>query len=119
MTSFAFILGVVPVIVSRGAGAEMRRTLGTAVFSGMLGVTLFGIVLTPVFFATIDWLSGSRLFAARWLVAAGALGIDVLTLRPLRKATRLMIKELDAPKPPHATREGRRPEPAPEPVEQA
>ena len=50
MTSLAFILGVVPLIVSHGAGAEMRRTLGTAVFSGMLGVTLFGIFLTPVFF---------------------------------------------------------------------
>ena len=54
MTSFAFILGVVPLLVSRGAGAEMRRTLGTAVFSGMLGVTLFGIFLTPVFFYVID-----------------------------------------------------------------
>jgi multidrug efflux pump len=53
MTSFAFILGVVPLIVSSGAGAEMRRTLGTAVFSGMLGVTLFGIFLTPVFFYVI------------------------------------------------------------------
>src|SRR5262249_54959691 len=48
MTSFAFILGVLPLIISHGAGAEMRRTLGTAVFSGMVGVTLFGIVLTPV-----------------------------------------------------------------------
>ena len=47
MTSFAFILGVVPLMVSAGAGAEMRQTLGTAVFSGMLGVTLFGIFLTP------------------------------------------------------------------------
>ena len=47
MTSFAFILGVVPLVISDGAGAEMRRTLGTAVFSGMLGVTLFGIFLTP------------------------------------------------------------------------
>jgi multidrug efflux pump len=55
MTSFAFILGVVPLIVSEGAGAEMRRTLGIAVFSGMLGVTLFGIFLTPVFYAVIQW----------------------------------------------------------------
>jgi len=67
MTSFAFILGVVPLIVSRGAGAEMRRTLGTAVFSGMLGVTLFGIILTPVFFFTIDWLGETRLFKSRAL----------------------------------------------------
>ena len=56
MTSFAFILGVVPLMMAHGAGAEMRQTLGTAVFSGMLGVTLFGIFLTPVFFSTIDWL---------------------------------------------------------------
>ena len=54
MTSFAFILGVVPLLVGHGAGAEMRRTLGMAVFSGMLGVTLFGIFLTPVFFYVIE-----------------------------------------------------------------
>jgi multidrug efflux pump subunit AcrB len=53
MTSLAFILGVVPLVVAEGAGAEMRRTLGLAVFSGMLGVTLFGIFLTPVFFYTL------------------------------------------------------------------
>jgi len=50
MTSFAFILGVVPLVLGEGAGAEMRRSLGTAVFSGMIGVTGFGIFLTPVFF---------------------------------------------------------------------
>jgi len=55
MTSFAFILGVVPLVIAKGAGAEMRRTLGTAVFSGMLGVTLFGILLTPVFYYVITW----------------------------------------------------------------
>jgi multidrug efflux pump subunit AcrB len=59
MTSLAFILGVVPLMISHGAGAEMRRTLGTAVFAGMLGVTLFGIFLTPVFYYVIqrfsDW----------------------------------------------------------------
>src|ERR1700747_2001393 len=53
MTSLAFILGVVPLVMARGAGAEMRRALGLAVFSGMLGVTLFGIFLTPVFFYVI------------------------------------------------------------------
>jgi multidrug efflux pump len=58
MTSFAFILGVVPLVISTGAGAEMRRTLGTAVFSGMLGVTFFGIFLTPVFFYVINGLTG-------------------------------------------------------------
>jgi hydrophobe/amphiphile efflux-1 (HAE1) family protein len=60
MTSFAFILGVVPLMLSEGAGAEMRRTLGTAVFSGMLGVTLFGIFLTPVFYYVIQWFSDRR-----------------------------------------------------------
>src|SRR6185312_11288757 len=60
MTSFAFILGVVPLMISAGAGAEMRQTLGTAVFSGMLGVTLFGIFLTPVFYYVIQWFSDRR-----------------------------------------------------------
>jgi multidrug efflux pump subunit AcrB len=57
MTSFAFILGVVPLVLAHGAGAEMRQTLGTAVLWGMLGVTLFGIFLTPVFFYAIAWAS--------------------------------------------------------------
>src|SRR5262245_21099856 len=57
MTSFAFILGVVPLVIATGAGAEMRRALGVAVFSGMLGVTVFGIFLTPVFFYVIQWLT--------------------------------------------------------------
>ncbi len=59
MTSFAFILGVVPLVIAEGAGAEMRRTLGNAVFSGMLGVTLFGIFLTPVFFYVIQWFTSA------------------------------------------------------------
>ena len=69
MTSFAFIIGVIPLAVAAGAGAEMRRSLGIAVFSGMVGVTLFGIFLTPVFFSVIQGLSETRLFAAvatRW-----------------------------------------------------
>src|SRR5205823_6644605 len=53
MTSFAFIAGVVPLMLSGGAGAEMRQALGTTVFAGMLGVTLFGIFLTPVFYVLI------------------------------------------------------------------
>ncbi len=60
MTSLAFILGVVPLALSEGAGAEMRRTLGIAVFSGMLGVTIFGIFLTPVFYNVIQWFSDRR-----------------------------------------------------------
>jgi multidrug efflux pump len=78
MTSFAFILGVVPLVIASGAGAEMRRSLGTAVFSGMLGVTLFGIFLTPVFFYVIQELSETRLFAAaatRWIVTIAVGGL--------------------------------------------
>jgi multidrug efflux pump len=53
MTSVAFIMGVLPLVFARGAGAEVRQAMGVAVFSGMLGVTLFGLVLTPVFFVSI------------------------------------------------------------------
>jgi hydrophobe/amphiphile efflux-1 (HAE1) family protein len=53
MTSLAFVMGVVPLITSSGAGAEMRRAMGVAVFSGMLGVTFFGLVLTPVFYLVV------------------------------------------------------------------
>jgi multidrug efflux pump len=60
MTSFAFIFGVVPLVVATGAGAEMRQSLGLAVFSGMLGVTLFGVFLTPVFFYVLQGRSGRR-----------------------------------------------------------
>ncbi|HOB75432.1 MAG TPA: multidrug efflux RND transporter permease subunit [Phycisphaerae bacterium] len=57
MTSFAFILGVLPLVWATGAGSEMRQALGTAVFFGMLGVTNFGIFLTPVFYVTIRWIT--------------------------------------------------------------
>jgi len=60
MTSFAFILGVVPLAIAQGAGAEMRRSLGLAVFAGMVGVTAFGIFLTPVFFYVISWFTPQR-----------------------------------------------------------
>ena len=60
MTSLAFILGVMPLVVAQGAGAEMRRTLGVAVLSGMLGVTLFGIFLTPIFFYSLLRFSKQR-----------------------------------------------------------
>ncbi len=60
MTSFAFIFGVVPLVLAKGAGGEMRSALGTAVFSGMLGVTFFGIFLTPVFYYVIRWFTDRR-----------------------------------------------------------
>ena len=60
MTSFAFILGVAPLVIATGAGAEARQALGTAVFAGMLGVTLFGLLLTPVFYVVCRRLSLGR-----------------------------------------------------------
>ena len=75
MTSFAFIFGVMPLVVASGAGAEMRRSLGIAVFSGMLGVTLFGIFLTPVFFYVISGFGETaavrRPSPSGWLVSCG------------------------------------------------
>jgi len=53
MTSFAFIMGVIPLVRSEGAGSEMRKSMGVAVFAGMLGVTFFGLLLTPVFYVAI------------------------------------------------------------------
>jgi multidrug efflux pump subunit AcrB len=53
MTAFAFILGVVPLLVASGPGYEMRQAVGTAVFSGMLGVTMFGLFLTPIFYVVL------------------------------------------------------------------
>ena len=60
MTSMAFIMGVVPLVTSTGAGAEMRAAMGVAVFSGMIGVTFFGIFMTPVFYVLIRRLTGNR-----------------------------------------------------------
>jgi Cu/Ag efflux pump CusA len=60
MTSLAFIMGVVPLVISTGAGAEIRRALGVAVFAGMLGVTVFGLFLTPVFYVVVRSLAARR-----------------------------------------------------------
>ncbi|HEY2147018.1 MAG TPA: efflux RND transporter permease subunit, partial [Pirellulales bacterium] len=97
MTSFAFILGVLPLVIATGAGMEMRRALGIAVFSGMLGVTMFGIFLTPVFFSVIEWLSKTWMFASPAVQKVGNLLLDILTLgflrdyvmRPLRGQVRV------------------------------
>jgi len=53
MTSFAFILGVLPLVTSSGSGAEMRQAVGVAVFFGMIGVTMFGLVFTPIFYMIV------------------------------------------------------------------
>jgi multidrug efflux pump len=60
MTSLAFIMGVVPLVISSGAGSEIRRALGVAVFAGMLGVTTFGLFLTPVFYVVVRSLVSRR-----------------------------------------------------------
>ncbi|MEL7088623.1 MAG: efflux RND transporter permease subunit, partial [Planctomycetota bacterium] len=60
MTSLAFILGVLPLVLATGAGAEMRQSLGTAVFSGMIGVTVFGLLLTPAFYVMCRGLGSIR-----------------------------------------------------------
>ena len=84
MTSLAFTFGVIPLMLSHGAGAEMRTTIGTAVFWGMIGVTLFGIFLTPVFYVVIRRMLGKRRQApgheaAPWTAPAGtALGLLLL-----------------------------------------
>src|SRR5262249_51020289 len=83
MTSFAFILGVVPLLIGRGAGYEMRQRLGTAVFSGMLGVTLFGIFLTPVFFFVIEWFVESPLFQKKRVRQLGKAFLYVLAVLTL------------------------------------
>jgi multidrug efflux pump len=60
MTSIAFIAGVIPLVIASGTGAEMRHAMGIAVLFGMLGVTFFGLVMTPVFYAMLRALTGNR-----------------------------------------------------------
>ena len=60
MTSFAFVMGVIPLAFSTGAGSEMRQAMGIAVFAGMIGVTAFGLFLTPVFYVVLRKLTGNR-----------------------------------------------------------
>ena len=71
MTSLAFIMGVVPLVISTGAGAEMRHAMGVAVFSGMIGVTAFGIFLTPVFYVLLRALAGNRPLTQHGQASAG------------------------------------------------
>jgi multidrug efflux pump len=60
MTSLAFVMGVLPLVLSTGAGSEMRKAMGVAVFAGMIGVTAFGLFLTPVFYVLLRRLAGNR-----------------------------------------------------------
>jgi hydrophobe/amphiphile efflux-1 (HAE1) family protein len=93
MTSFAFILGVVPLVIATGAGAEMRRSLGTAVFSGMIGVTFFGIFLTPVFFYVLQW------FGRQTPPAAAAGRADVPAGGPPEGSSTAIQVRPDTPRP--------------------
>ena len=104
MTSFAFILGVVPLITGQGAGAEMRRTLGTTVFSGMLGVTAFGIFLTPVFFKVIESLGSSPAMNSRPVRLVSQVLLFVCTLGIVWVVSKLTSKRppaLDTVEPAH------------------
>jgi len=106
MTSFAFIFGVFPLVVATGAGAEMRHSLGTAVFAGMFGVTLFGIFLTPVFFYVIAGLGDLPVFATprmRRLGSALTLLLNILLLGLPALLPRLLRKNTARPTPPVPT----------------
>ena len=82
MTSFAFILGVTPLVWAIGAGAELRQTLGTAVFAGMIGVTAFGLVFTPVFYVIARWIAELSLWRGRPRRTSAAVGSDGAGLKP-------------------------------------
>jgi hypothetical protein len=94
MTSFAFILGVLPLVVAHGAGFEMRRALGTAVFSGMLGVTFFGIFLTPVFFFVIDGVTHLRVFSSGTLHKISDGLLDTLRFGFIRRPAASALRRL-------------------------
>ena len=76
MTSIAFIAGVFPLVIAHGAGSEMRRAMGTAVFSGMIGVTVFGLFLTPVFYVVVMKLGGKKKTGSTPTPKAAALSPD-------------------------------------------
>ncbi|QAZ40337.1 multidrug efflux RND transporter permease subunit [Methylibium sp. Pch-M] len=91
MTSLAFVMGVLPLVLSSGAGAEMRQAMGVAVFAGMIGVTAFGLFLTPVFYVLLRRLAGNRPLTQHGEVPhaeafAGTPGTGGATLKPLPAA---------------------------------
>ncbi len=91
MTSFAFILGVLPLVVATGAGSEMRQALGVAVIGGMTGVTLFGIFLTPIFFSVVDRLTSSRLFTNKYVMAVSDAALYALSFKFVRPLAAAMV----------------------------
>ena len=98
MTSFAFILGVFPLVIAEGAGAEMRRTLGTAVFAGMIGVTVFGLFLTPVFYYVVRRLTERKAALSPSLsTATAAMSLNFNDCRRCKMTTNIeLIKRIDA-----------------------
>jgi multidrug efflux pump len=82
MTSLAFILGAVPLVTSQGAGAEMRQALGVAVFGGMIGVTMFGLFLTPIFFYFVDSATHNRFFSLPGVQLIGDILLGMLLVGP-------------------------------------
>src|SRR6185436_11290315 len=86
MTSIAFIMGVLPLAYSVGAGAEMRQAMGIAVFAGMIGVTAFGIFLTPVFYVLLRALTGNRPLKRHGEpTVRGGASIEALPAAPIKK----------------------------------
>jgi multidrug efflux system outer membrane protein len=120
MTSIAFIMGVLPLVTSTGAGAEMRQVLGTAVLVGMLGVTFFGLFLTPVFYVVLRGLT-ARLRRAAPLGAAGHASTLVLLLSFVALASGCMLagRHYRPPTPPAVARFENARIDAPETVEAA
>ena len=137
MTSFAFIMGVLPLVFSSGAGAEMRHAMGMAVFSGMLGVTFFGLVLTPVFYVVIQqhgrapagaarqfrraaghgeerYMRKRHLVARRSSLACGCAGAPRLPAVRGRGAGRVPGDGVDSTRSPRAIRSPRRRDSAPD-----
>ncbi|NBR06620.1 MAG: multidrug efflux RND transporter permease subunit [Planctomycetes bacterium] len=95
MTSFAFILGVVPLVIAEGAGAEMRQALGVAVFSGMLGVTVMGVLFTPVFFYAIESLGSQKIFKTKTAVIINKSTTRFLSITTLGLLAKLRNNTLD------------------------
>jgi multidrug efflux pump len=96
MTSVAFILGVAPLAFATGAGFEMRRSLGAAVFAGMIGVTIFSVLLTPVFFVVIDRIVEGRLFQSQKFARFRTWSLSFLRmswLRSLLASTRKSVQK--------------------------
>jgi multidrug efflux pump len=108
MTSLAFILGVFPLLFAHGAGAEMRQSLGMAVFSGMIGVTFFGVLLTPVFFYIIDTMSESRAFGSPLVRRVSHIALGIITLSYLWRPSFWVMR-------PGESDSARRPEPESKP----